>query len=47
MKTSMNGNGESFFASAWRSRATWRSALYGEMNDVRAMVVESAKSFAT
>ena len=44
----MNGSGESvFLVSACRSRAIWRSALYGEMKEVRAMVVESANSLAT
>ena len=48
MKTSMNGSGLSvFLVSAWSSRAIWRSALYGEMKEVSAIVVESAKSLAT
>lgn len=48
-KTSMNGiaSSPSLPAAAWRSRAIFRSAIYGEMKDVRANVEESAKSKAT
>ncbi|KAH9827097.1 V-type proton ATPase subunit C [Teratosphaeria destructans] len=47
-KTSMKGRGSSvFWVRACSSRASWRSALYGEMKEVRARVVESAKSLAT
>jgi hypothetical protein len=46
----MKGRGSSSTvgpAAACRSRATARSARYGEMKDVRAMQDESAKSLAT
>lgn len=48
MKTSTKGSGDSvFLVSACRSRASLRSAAYGEMKEVSAMVVLSAKSLAT
>jgi hypothetical protein len=49
MKTSIKGIAASPFwlAEICKSRAIFRSALYGEMNDVKAIVEESAKSFAT
>jgi hypothetical protein len=48
-KTSMKGRGSSPACEAFacRSRAICRSARYGEMKEVRVMVEESAKSFAT
>ena len=36
-----------WLAEACKSRAIFRSALYGDMNEVKAIVEESAKSFAT
>ena len=50
MKTSIKGRVgslESGGGAECRERAMARSALYGEINDVRAMVEESAKSLAT
>lgn len=49
MNTSMKGilSSPPWLAEACRSRAFFRSALYGEINEVRAIVEESAKSFAT
>jgi len=49
MNTSMKGilSSPLWLAEACRSLAIFRSALYGEINEVRAIVEESAKSFAT
>lgn len=48
-KTSIKGIASSppWLADVCKSRAIFRSALYGEMKEVRAIVEESAKSFAT
>lgn len=48
-KTSINGMESSLppASAVWSSRAICRSARYGEMKDVRAIVEESAKSLAT